>query len=87
MFPCFYKKYLGIDCPGCGMQRSIKTLLEGNLEQSVYYYPMLLPIAAMLLFLGLHLKFNFNNGPKVLVILFITNAIGIFINYVVKLAS
>ena len=87
MFPCFFKKYIGIDCPGCGVQRAIKALLEGNIEQSLVYYPMLIPLLGMFAYLAFHIKFKFFHGHKVLLILFIANTIGIVITYLLKILS
>ncbi len=47
MLPCFYKKYFGVDCPGCGMQRSLVALLKGDLLESLHLFPALLPLMAM----------------------------------------
>ncbi|TSJ42809.1 DUF2752 domain-containing protein [Mucilaginibacter corticis] len=44
LIPCPFKKLTGIDCPGCGFQRSLIFLLQGNLKQSVYMYPAAIPI-------------------------------------------
>lgn len=84
LMPCFYKKYLGVECPGCGMQRAFIELLKGNLWQSILTYPPLLPTIFMLIFLALHLKFKFLKGATILKISFIfTSAITIF-NYILK---
>ena len=39
---CSFKKATGIDCLGCGMQRSFVCLLRGDLYGSVLQYPPLL---------------------------------------------
>ena len=40
MIPCFSKKYLGIECPGCGLQRSFIALLKGNIVESLKFKAM-----------------------------------------------
>lgn len=85
MLPCFYKKYLGVECPGCGMQRAIIELLKGNFVESIKAYPALLPLLIMLLFLILHLIFKFKNGALYLKILFILTAGTMVVNYIYKL--
>jgi len=85
MLTCFYKKYLGIDCPGCGMQRATNALLVGDLETSLALYPMLIPILMMFVFLALHLKFKFAMGHKILIFFFIGNSAGILLSWVCKL--
>lgn len=34
---CTVKKYTGFDCPGCGGQRAIASVLNGELKQAFYY--------------------------------------------------
>lgn len=58
MLPCFYKAFLGIDCPLCGFQRSFLLLIEGNFKASFLMYPPLFPV---LLFIGIALFWLFSN--------------------------
>jgi len=44
MFPCLYKQMFGISCPMCGFQRSVIELLKGNIAESIYHFPALLPV-------------------------------------------
>ncbi|MFZ1694855.1 MAG: DUF2752 domain-containing protein [Flavobacteriales bacterium] len=83
--PCFYKKYFGMDCPGCGMQRALVELFKGNLAESFHLYPALLPILFMLAFLGAHLVFKFENGGTWLKYIYIGVAIIITLSYVLKM--
>jgi glucan phosphoethanolaminetransferase (alkaline phosphatase superfamily) len=83
--PCFYKKFLGIECPGCGMQRAFIELLRGNFMESLQTYPALLPTIFMVLYLISHLIFKFRKGAEVLKISFIFTASIIVINFIVKL--
>ena len=83
--PCFYKKYLGIDCPGCGMQRAMIELLRGNFIDSLKAYPALLPTMFMVLFLISHLIFKFKKGAMILKISFIFTTIIIVFNFILKL--
>jgi hypothetical protein len=82
---CSFKDHFGIICPGCGLQRSIIELLKGNLLNSIYLYPALIPILAMFAFLALHLAFKFRNGAFILKIMFIVNISLISLNYIYKL--
>ena len=47
--PCLFKKYLHVDCPGCGFQRSIIALLKGNFTESFLLFPT--SFALMLFFI------------------------------------
>lgn len=81
---CFYKKYFGIECPGCGMQRSFIELLKGNLLDSIILYPALLPMMFMFFYLGAHLIFKFEKGYLVLKISFIFTVVIILLNFILK---
>jgi hypothetical protein len=84
-FPCLYKSFLGIECPGCGTQRAFIELIKGNLWESFLTWPPLLPVMFMICYLILFLIFKFKNGSRVLTITFIINAAIITINYIYKL--
>lgn len=82
---CFYKKVLGVDCPGCGMQRSMASLLRGDISESLQLYPALIPILFMLTFLCLHLVFKWRNGGTILKYTFIFTVTIIAISYILKM--
>lgn len=44
LLPCPFKYLTGIDCPGCGFQRSVVALLQGDLHQSFQLYPPAIPL-------------------------------------------
>jgi hypothetical protein len=44
MLPCPFKYITGIDCPGCGFQRSVLALIQGDLHKSLLYYPPAIPL-------------------------------------------
>lgn len=82
---CMYKKFLGIECPGCGMQRSFVALLRGNVWESLILFPALIPLLSMFVFLALHLIFKYKNGAKILTWWFILNTAIIVVSYIVKM--
>lgn len=84
MQPCFYKKFIGIECPGCGMQRALIELLKGNILESILIFPALIPILFMFIYLLLHLIFKFKKGANVLKYTFIINSAIIVVNYLVN---
>lgn len=43
MLQCSWKETFGIDCPSCGAQRSFVELFKGNLLESLYLFPALIP--------------------------------------------
>jgi Protein of unknown function (DUF2752) len=81
---CPYKSLVGMDCPGCGMQRSIILMLRGEFWASLQMHPGTLPVLLTFVMLFLHLIFKFQKGAKILLWMYIlTTAISIT-NYVVK---
>ena len=48
--PCMLYKLTGIKCPGCGMTRSVHYLVNGNLEQAIWYNLMLIPIIILIIY-------------------------------------
>ncbi|MDO6597509.1 DUF2752 domain-containing protein [Oceanihabitans sp. 2_MG-2023] len=84
MLPCLNKKLFGIDCPGCGMQRSVALIVQGDFTAAFNMYPAIFTIILMLILLVLHIKFKIKNGHKYLMLLFIINILIIFINYINK---
>ncbi len=66
LLTCPSKYFFHIDCPGCGMQRSILYLLQGDFKESLAIYPATIPIFALITFTLFHLKFNFKSGADVI---------------------
>jgi len=85
MLACPFKENLGVECPGCGMQRSAIALGQGHLVDSFFLYPALIPMLFMFIFLGVHLKWKLKHGARTLLILYIVNMTIVVINYVLKL--
>jgi hypothetical protein len=44
LLPCPFKYLTGIDCPGCGFQRAVITLMQGHISQSFLIYPPAIPV-------------------------------------------
>ncbi len=83
--PCMYNKFLGVECPGCGLQRSFIELLKGNIAESFQLFPALIPVLFMFFYLIVHLIFNFRKGADILKYLFIINVGVVIIHYIFKL--
>jgi len=83
MLSCNWKTR-GVECVGCGMQRAVIHLLKGEFTEAFHMYPAIFTLIIMFIYLGLHLKFNFAKGHKVLLWLFILNFGIIITSYILK---
>lgn len=84
MLSCYWKKNFNVDCLGCGMQRSIAFIIKGDFVAAFYMYPAIYTLIIMFSFLLLHLKFQFKNGHKIILALFILNISIIVISFLIK---
>lgn len=86
MIPCLFKKFFGFDCPGCGGQRALLYLFEGDFGKAFLIYPAIYPL---LIFAGLVLGnafFPFKHYSKLAAIFSILSVGAILSNYFYKLA-
>ena len=64
LLTCPSRKWLHMDCPGCGMQRSFIALLQGHFAESLKLHPATAPMLLLLLYSALHVKFHFPKGAR-----------------------
>lgn len=84
LLPCPFKSLTGMDCPGCGLQRSFMLLLRGDLSSSFHLYPALFPLLLMMVVLALHLKYRFRKGAAILQVLFFFTLGTILVSYIFR---
>jgi len=84
MFNCPIKQSFGIPCPGCGLQRSLEELLNGNFVASLKHYPALLTLVILFAYLIFHLIYKFKNGANNLKWLFIANVCIIYLSFILS---
>ncbi|MBF4986080.1 DUF2752 domain-containing protein [Nonlabens mediterrranea] len=85
MLPCMSKKMTGMDCPGCGIQRSISHIMKGELIDAFFMYPGIYPMFILFVFLTFDWFFKINHGEKIKLTLAVLTIGTILINYVIKL--
>ncbi|MCD6067666.1 MAG: hypothetical protein K0S33_2492 [Bacteroidetes bacterium] len=83
---CSVKSHLGIECPGCGTQRSLIALFRGDIIASIQYHPGVILFLITLIIVGLQIKFNFRNGGTVAMWAFISTVTVTMVNYALKMA-
>jgi hypothetical protein len=82
LLTCPIKQHLGIDCPGCGFQRSVLSFFQGDLIGSFKLYPATMPLMALLLFTLIHLRFDLKHGAFIIKIFYVSVTLIIIINYI-----
>ena len=85
MLPCLNKKIFGIDCLGCGMQRSIILLFKGDFVAAFYMYPAIYPLLILLLFLGFNFFIRFKYDKYIKIFLMILTILTMLISYIIKM--
>lgn len=76
----------GIDCPGCGFQRSIVNLIKGDFTEAYHSYPAIYTIILLFLVLIISSVFKWKKRKKVLLSLVYVNAIIIIVSYCIKMS-
>lgn len=87
MIPCMSKKLFGIDCPGCGMQRSLVLLFQGDFGASFQMFPAIFTTIPLFIFIGLHFIDKSRSYTKIIIPFAILNAIIMIIAYFYKLTN
>lgn len=87
MLDCYFKKYLNIECPGCGMQRAFFYLIHGDFAASLKSNPALIPLLFTFVVLLLHLFFKWKNGGKIIMYSFALTVLIMVSNYIYKVAT
>ena len=85
LIPCPFKKLTGIDCPGCGFQRSLLALIKGNLMESLHLYPATIPFIVTSGFILLSLKYRFDKSDQIKKGLFIFTGSIMMLAYIYKM--
>ncbi|WP_460218699.1 DUF2752 domain-containing protein [Psychroserpens sp. MEBiC05023] len=84
MLPCLNKKIFGLDCMGCGMQRSLALILNGDFVAAFYMYPAIYSLIALLGVIFINYFKKFKHAYKIIVILAVINVILILGNFIYK---
>lgn len=86
MFPCLNKQLFGLDCPGCGAQRALFMVLQGDFTAAFKMYPAIYSLLLLLFFLIVNLFFKFKADWQVKTGLIILNAVIIIGAYIYKMS-
>jgi hypothetical protein len=87
MLPCMNKSLFGVDCIGCGAQRSILLLINGEFIKAFYQFPAIYTTILLFIFIGLHLINKKRDYQKIIIALAIINTIIMIISYIYKITN
>ncbi|MFW0714921.1 DUF2752 domain-containing protein [Pedobacter sp. N23S346] len=87
LISCPFKALTGIDCPGCGFQRSLIALFKGDFHTSWSLYPSTIPLIFLFICTGLLYKFPTKHQSLALKTLFIIVGNFVMISYFYKMLS
>ncbi|PRB04176.1 hypothetical protein CQ046_08090 [Chryseobacterium sp. MYb7] len=84
MFTCPSKKFLGVECLGCGAQRAIVLVFEGKFGEAFQMYPAVYTLLLFFFTLGLSFIDKKRKYGNILMIMIIVNLIIMVIGYMYK---
>lgn len=87
MLPCRNKSLFGIDCIGCGTQRSLLLILNGEFTKAFSQFPAIYTTLLLFGLIGLHLIDKKRNYQKIIIGLAVINAIIMIISYIYKITN
>lgn len=87
MLPCLNKKFLGVECMGCGLQRSMAHLLRGEFGQAFDVYPAIYPLLLLFLTIGFTQWKPWKYANKAIILLVIATVGLMLYNFIPKLIN
>ncbi|MFE3866645.1 DUF2752 domain-containing protein [Flavobacterium sp. LS2P90] len=84
MIPCLSKTLFGVECLGCGFQRGLLLLLQGNFAAAFQMYPAIYTTLLFLGILGLHFIGKKRNYKNLLIGMAIINGLFMIVGYLYK---
>jgi len=87
MLPCLNKRLFGVECMGCGLQRALSLIFQGEFTAAFNMYPAVYSLIALFLYVGLNILFRFKNSNKITAVLAILTVSTIIISYIIKLIN
>lgn len=85
MLPCLNKELFGVDCLGCGFQRSFLFLIKGDFSEAFKMYPAIFTLILLSAFALVNWKVKFKKGKLINKILIAINVLVIVVSYFIKM--
>ncbi len=87
MIPCLNKQLFGVDCLGCGTQRALLLLFNGDFAKAFHMFPAIYTTLLFFGILALHFLDKSRNYHKLLIGLAIVNASIMIVSYIYKMTT
>ena len=87
MLPCMNKKLFGVECMGCGTQRAINLLFQGDFVGAFKMFPPIYTLIIFFIILFLHFVDKSRNYNKAIIYFAIINGVIMLINYIYKILN
>ncbi|TBN06805.1 DUF2752 domain-containing protein [Hyunsoonleella flava] len=85
MLPCLNKKFLGVECMGCGLQRSFSLLIQGEFIAAFKMYPAIYTLVLLFVVVGINAVKPFKSSNRIIIVLAILNVAIIVGSYAFKI--
>lgn len=87
MIPCMNKKLFGVECMGCGTQRSLLLLWHGDFVGAFRMFPAIYTMLLFFAVVALHFFDKSRNYNRAIKYLAVTNGIIMATNYFYKILN
>ncbi|MBD0822896.1 DUF2752 domain-containing protein [Aestuariibaculum marinum] len=84
MLPCLNKKLFGMECMGCGMQRSLSLLLHGEFIAAFKMYPAIYTLIPLMGIIFLNFIFKIKYANRIITVLAVLSVIIIILSFIIK---
>ena len=85
LLPCLNKQLFGLECYGCGSQRAMLLLFDGEFSEAFRMFPAIYSVLILLIFVLYNLIYKFKYDFSIKIGLIILNAAIILLNYVINI--
>ncbi|WBX78005.1 DUF2752 domain-containing protein [Tenacibaculum ovolyticum] len=85
MLPCLNKKFFGVDCLGCGIQRALNLLIHGEFIAAFKMYPAIYTLLFLAVIIVLNFFYKIKYAQKIISILAVINVLIIVVSYLIKM--
>jgi len=85
MLPCLTKTLFGFECPGCGAQRALLFLFQGDFVAAFHMYPAIYTLVPLFLVIATNYFFKIKQATRIISVLSILSISIIVLHYIYKL--